>query len=114
MSGPARHARCRLQKVIELMPDQPSLLALIATASALQLAAVAVVLTVSYLLSCRIWPYTNCGRCNGSGKSRSPLNVGRALGISRRKAFRNCPRCSGSGRRTRIGRRLLDHHRADR
>ncbi|MGW1344249.1 hypothetical protein ACWCOV_24640 [Kribbella sp. NPDC002412] len=58
------------------------------------------VILALYLLACAIWPYANCPRCNGSGKSGS-LN---------RKAFRNCPRCKGTGRRTRLGRRLLDHH----
>jgi hypothetical protein len=75
------------------------LVALVAAGSVLLLAAFAVVLTGGYLLGCRIWPYTNCGRCHGSGESRSPG----------RKSFRNCPRCKGTGRRTRIGRRLLDH-----
>ncbi|MFI6682003.1 hypothetical protein [Kribbella sp. NPDC050470] len=78
----------------------PPLAALVTTASFLLLAAAAVVLGVGYLLGCRIWPYANCGRCHGTGKSGSP----------NRKAFRNCPRCKGTGRRIRIGRRLLDHH----
>jgi len=51
-----------------------------------------------YLLACAVWPYANCTRCDGSGKSRSPG----------RKAFRNCPRCKGTGRRRRFGRALLD------
>ncbi|WP_344841211.1 hypothetical protein [Kribbella ginsengisoli] len=54
-----------------------------------------------YLLGCLIFPYTNCTKCAGSGKSRAP----------RGKAFRNCRRCKGTGRRTRIGSRLIDHHR---
>lgn len=80
---------------------------------ALLLGAVGVVLAVGYLLGCRIWPYTNCPRCNGSGKSRKPLNLTTALGLTRHKAFRNCPRCSGTGRRLRLGRRLLNQ-RTDR
>jgi hypothetical protein len=78
----------------------PPLAALVTAGSVLLLAAVAVVLVVGYLLGCRIWPYANCPRCSGSGKAGSP----------KRKAFRNCPRCKGTGRRTRLGRRLLDHH----
>jgi hypothetical protein len=66
------------------------------------LAVAALVLTGLYLLACAIWPYANCARCDGSGKSRSPS----------RKKFRNCPRCKGTGRRKRIGRRLLDHRAA--
>lgn len=66
----------------------------------------AVVLTGLYMVACMIWPFANCGRCDGAGKSRSPSG----------KKFRNCPRCKGTGRRKRLGRRLLDHnnHRADR
>jgi hypothetical protein len=51
-----------------------------------------------YLLACAVWPYANCTRCSGSGKSRSLSG----------KKFRNCPRCKGTGRRRRIGRRILD------
>lgn len=100
MPAPARHTLIRLQKVTEMIESVPPLAALGTTASVLLLAAVAAVLLVGYLLGCRIWPYANCPRCHGSGKSGSP----------NRKAFRNCPRCKGTGRRTRIGRRLLDHH----
>lgn len=78
----------------------PPLLALVTAGSVLLLAAFVAVLAVVYLAGCRIWPYANCTRCHGSGKSGSPT----------RKSFRNCPRCRGTGRRTRLGRRLLDHH----
>jgi DnaJ-class molecular chaperone len=44
-----------------------------------------------YVLFCRIFPYTPCRNCKGSGKSHSPSG----------KAFRNCGRCGGSGRRRR-------------
>ncbi|MEV6895666.1 hypothetical protein [Kribbella sp. NPDC051137] len=64
----------------------------------------ALVLGGLYLLACAIWPYANCARCNGQGKSRSPSG----------KKFRNCPRCKGTGRRKRIGRRLLDHRATNR
>ncbi|TKK74640.1 hypothetical protein FDA38_35250 [Kribbella jiaozuonensis] len=60
-----------------------------------------VLLTAAYLATCRIWPYANCGRCNGSGKSRSPS----------RKAFRNCKRCKGTGRRERTGTKFLNRHK---
>ncbi|MFK4091119.1 hypothetical protein ACI2LF_43840 [Kribbella sp. NPDC020789] len=56
------------------------------------------ILTGLYLLACAAWPYANCQRCNGSGKSRSPSG----------KKFRNCPRCKGTGRRKRIGYRILN------
>ena len=65
---------------------------------AVLVAAVGVVLGL-YLLACAIWPYANCDRCDGSGKSRSPSG----------KKFRNCGRCKGAGRRERLGRRLLNH-----
>jgi DnaJ-class molecular chaperone len=65
-------------------------------------ALVVVVLVAVYLLGCRIWPYANCPRCSGSGKSKSPS----------RKTFRNCPRCKGNGRRRRFGRVLLDRNAA--
>jgi hypothetical protein len=78
----------------------PPLLALVTAGSILLLAACVLVLTVAYLAGCRIWPYANCSRCSGSGKSGSPS----------RRAFRNCPRCKGTGRRARLGRRLLDRH----
>ncbi|GAA3576929.1 hypothetical protein [Kribbella ginsengisoli] len=54
-----------------------------------------------YLLGCLVFPYSNCTKCAGSGKSRAP----------RGKAFRDCRRCKGTGRRTRIGSRLINHHR---
>jgi hypothetical protein len=58
----------------------------------------ALILSGLYLLACTLWPYANCPRCAGSGKSRSPSG----------KTFRNCPRCKGTGRRERFGRRLLN------
>jgi DnaJ-class molecular chaperone len=82
--------------------SMPPLVALVAAGSVLLLAALVAAAVVGYLAACRIWPYANCGRCSGSGKSGSPT----------RKTFRKCPRCKGTGRRTRIGRRLLDRHTA--
>ncbi|WP_202866625.1 hypothetical protein [Kribbella voronezhensis] len=55
-----------------------------------------------YLLGCWIFPFANCTKCAGSGKSRAP----------RGKAFRNCRRCKGTGRRRRVGTVLLDHRAA--
>jgi hypothetical protein len=60
------------------------------------------VLTGLYLLACAVWPYANCDRCDGSGKSRSPSG----------KKFRLCRRCKGAGRRERLGRRLLNRTHA--
>jgi hypothetical protein len=59
--------------------------------------AVAVSLAV-YLLTCLLFPFANCSKCRGNGKTSSPSG----------KTFRNCSRCKGTGRRTRLGRRLLD------
>jgi hypothetical protein len=78
----------------------PPLIALVTAGSVLLVAAFVVGLVVVYLAGCRIWPYANCPRCHGSGKSGSP----------NRKSFRNCPRCKGTGRRTRLGRLFLDRH----
>jgi hypothetical protein len=63
------------------------------------LAVAALIVSGLYLLACAVWPYANCARCDGAGKSRSPSG----------KKFRNCPRCKGTGRRKRLGRRFLDH-----
>lgn len=51
-----------------------------------------------YWLSLRLWPIRTCGRCDGSGKTRSPSG----------RHWRPCKRCSGSGGRVRLGRRVLD------
>lgn len=62
--------------------------------------AVIAALMALYLLSCLVWPWTACGRCEG-GKLRSP----------RRGAFRECPRCGGRGRRLRFGAWILGRRR---
>ncbi|WP_198950101.1 hypothetical protein [Kineosporia sp. A_224] len=49
-----------------------------------------------YALACAVWPFAACGRCDGTGKRRSPSG----------KAFRACPRCKGTARRLRTGRRF--------
>lgn len=73
--------------------------ALITAASTVALITAAVVFGGGYLLTCRIWPFTKCGRCTGLGRLHSPGG----------KAWRDCPRCKGTGRRLRIGRRLWNH-----
>lgn len=50
-----------------------------------------VIVIALYLIACRVWPYTTCGRCDG-GKHLSPTG----------KAWRHCPRCGGTGRRRRV------------
>ena len=60
-------------------------------------AIIAVVLLAGYGWACAFWPLSACGRCSGTGKSRSPS----------RKHWRPCKRCSGSGRRIRLGRRVF-------
>ncbi|HEY0641568.1 MAG TPA: hypothetical protein VGD67_28405 [Pseudonocardiaceae bacterium] len=57
--------------------------------------ALALLVTLSYVASCAIWPFTACRRCSGAGKRRAPLG----------RAFRHCPRCQGTGHRLRLGRR---------
>lgn len=50
-----------------------------------------------YLVSLRIWPYTACGRCDGSGR-----NAG-----SNRDRWGSCRKCGGGGRKERLGVRLF-------
>ncbi|ADB34568.1 hypothetical protein Kfla_5562 [Kribbella flavida DSM 17836] len=57
-----------------------------------------------YLLTCLIWPFGRCRRCNGAGKHKSPFG----------KAYRYCGRCQGSGMRVRIGRHVINYIRAAR
>lgn len=60
------------------------------------LLAVVAVAVVVYLVSSAVWPHTNCSRCDGAGKFRSPNG----------RAWRDCPRCGGRGSRTRLGTRV--------
>jgi hypothetical protein len=62
-------------------------------------AVIVALLAPGYVLTCWIWPYAACGRCDGSGEHSSPSGT----------AYRPCRRCKGSGRRLRLGRRLWDH-----
>ena len=52
-----------------------------------------------YLLSCRVWPFTSCRKCDGAGRFRSPGG----------KAWRYCRRCDGNGSRLRTGRRAMNY-----
>jgi len=70
-----------------------------------QAATVALIVTIAagvYLLSCLIWPFGKCRRCQGAGKFKSPFG----------KAYRHCGRCQGSGLRVRLGRHVINHIRA--
>jgi DnaJ-class molecular chaperone len=58
----------------------------------------AAVWVAGYLVACRIWPYTDCRKCKGGGRFRSPSG----------KAWRLCRRCKGSGTRIRTGRKIWD------
>lgn len=60
--------------------------------------ALALLITLGYLLTCVIWPFGNCRACKGTGKNRAPFG----------RAFRICRRCKGTGRRLRVGRVALN------
>lgn len=51
-----------------------------------------------YAAACWLWPITDCRKCGGSGKHRSPTG----------KAWRKCRRCKGSGSRIRTGRKAFN------
>ena len=59
------------------------------------------VITLGYALTCVIWPFKACRRCDGTGKLRSPLI----------KAIRLCPRCNASGLKLRAGRKAFNAYR---
>jgi DnaJ-class molecular chaperone len=52
-----------------------------------------------YLISCRVWPFTSCRKCDGAGRFRSPNG----------RAWRYCRRCNGNGSRLRTGRRVMNY-----
>ena len=54
---------------------------------------VAVGWPVTYVASCRIWPYAPCRSCDGSGR-----NPG-----SNRQRWGTCRHCDGRGKRERFG-----------
>ncbi|MFC9971833.1 hypothetical protein ACFVH6_13165 [Spirillospora sp. NPDC127200] len=66
--------------------------------------ALAVVVTIGYLIHCRVYPYRSCRYCD-SGKHRSATG----------RTWRYCRRCGGKGAQLRFGRRvwtyLKDTHR---
>lgn len=49
-----------------------------------------------YVIACGVWPFTDCRKCEGRGRFRSPSG----------RAWRRCRRCKGSGERVRFGRRI--------
>ncbi|HEX8009280.1 MAG TPA: hypothetical protein VF482_22960, partial [Trebonia sp.] len=63
---------------------------------------IAVVVAVSYYVSLRVWPWRNCGRCQGSGR-----NVG-----STSKRYGRCRKCGGTGRQLRRGARTINRRDA--
>lgn len=56
-------------------------------------------ITVGYLLTCAVWPFGACRRCQGTGKLRSPIG----------RAWRQCRHCDGTGQRIRLGRHIWNH-----
>jgi hypothetical protein len=56
----------------------------------------AMVWAAGYFVACSLWPFTNCRRCKGDGKKRSPSG----------RNWRPCKKCKGTGRRVRTGRRF--------
>jgi hypothetical protein len=64
----------------------------------LVLALAAITVASGYAVAAWIWPYTNCLKCHGDGKLRSPSG----------RMWRRCKRCGGTGRRLRLGRRVLN------
>lgn len=51
-----------------------------------------------YAFHCWFRPFTNCNKCEGSGKHRSASG----------KTWRKCRRCKGSGTRIRTGRKVFN------
>jgi hypothetical protein len=69
------------------------------TTLAITLTLAGITITLGYCVACWIWPFKACGRCDGTGKRRSPSG----------RAFRLCRRCDGTGRRLRAGRWIYNH-----
>lgn len=57
-------------------------------------------LTLGYVGAVVAWPFANCRRCSGTGKSRSWFSG---------KTHRICRRCVGTGRRLRPARKAYNH-----
>ena len=68
------------------------------------LALLVIVAAVAYALAVAVWPLTRHGRCNGTGKLRSPGG----------RAWRRCPGCGGTGTKIRLGRRVFEGLRSRR
>ncbi|MGC5015510.1 hypothetical protein ACLQ2R_32520 [Streptosporangium sp. DT93] len=62
--------------------------------------AIAVILTILYLISCKFHPYMRCKACNKSKESNSTTFKG---------AFGKCRTCNGKGHSVRLGARFLGH-----
>lgn len=62
----------------------------------LLLVAVGLAVAGWHYTACALFPFANCGRCSGSGKTHSRSG----------RHFRPCRRCRGTGRRLRLGRRV--------
>ncbi|WP_328990053.1 hypothetical protein OG394_27815 [Kribbella sp. NBC_01245] len=56
---------------------------------------------VFYLLTCAVWPFGKCRKCEGVGKFKSPFG----------NAYRHCGCCQGSGLRIRLGRHVINRVR---
>lgn len=63
----------------------------------LTLITAAAVAAITYLASCRVWPYARCRSCYGAGTGSG----------SNRRRWNHCRACRGSGKRLRLGARLL-------
>jgi len=61
-----------------------------------RLALAALALLGIYLIAVIVYPYVPHGRCNGTGKLRSPSGT----------AWRRCNGCQGTGRKLRLLRRI--------
>lgn len=58
---------------------------------------VGLLMLLAWLVSLYVHPFTQCGRCNGSGLNRG--STGKRYGM--------CKRCGGSRRKQRVGSRTL-------
>jgi Zn finger protein HypA/HybF involved in hydrogenase expression len=63
------------------------------------LALLTLALLVSYRVSLKRHPYTDCRRCKGTGERRSRLFA---------NSFGHCPTCTGTGYQLRAGARLFN------
>jgi hypothetical protein len=68
----------------EALPTSP-------TAGGVYFVVLLLILAVYGLIHARVWPWTGCWRCRGTGKLRAPGG----------RSWRDCPRCGSSGKRYR-------------